>query len=118
MLVDLAFEPAAAGAAPLPRGARPDLGVEGAVELERLENVLVVGRPAGATEDATVGLFRLESADAGGGGGGSGYAARVPVRLGRGSLKEIEVRDGLREGDRVILSDTTAQDGHARIRLN
>lgn len=106
VLVDLAFEPGAA----LPRGARPDLGVEGAVELERLENVLLVGRPAGGVEESTVGLFRLEADGV--------YAARVPVRLGRGSLKEIEVRDGLREGDRVILSDTTANDGHARIRLN
>ncbi len=106
VLVDLAFEPGTS----LPRGARPDLGIEGAVELEHLENVLLVGRPAGGAEDATVGLFRLEADGA--------HASRVPVRLGRGSLKEIEVRDGLREGERVILSDTTAQDGHARIRLN
>lgn len=106
VLVDLAFEEGTA----LPRGARPDLGIEGAVELERLEDVLLVGRPTGGVEDATVGLFRLEADGA--------HAARVPVRFGRGSLKEIEVRDGLREGDRVILSDMTAQDGHARIRLN
>lgn len=106
VLVDLAFEPGTA----LPRGARPDLGVEGAVELERLENVLHVGRPAFGQEEGTVSLFRL-SAD------GTG-AVRTRVRLGRGSVNQIEVRDGLREGDQVILSDTTAYDSHERIRLN
>lgn len=106
VLVDVRFDPAA----PLPRGARPDLSVEGTVELERLEDALSVGRPAIGQEESTVGLYKL-SAD-------GSEATRVKVRFGRGSVSAIEVREGLAAGDRVILSDTGAFDAHERIRLN
>ncbi|WP_376764258.1 HlyD family secretion protein [Archangium violaceum] len=93
----------------LPRGARPDLTVEGTVELERLGEVLSVGRPAGAQPNATVSLFRLVQ--------GSDEAVRVPVQLGRGSVNSIEVVQGLGEGDQVVLSDMTAWDAVDRVRL-
>ncbi len=93
----------------LPKGARPDLTVEGTVELERLGNVLSVGRPAGAQPNATVSLFRLVA--------GSDEAVRVPVLLGRGSVNSIEVVQGLAEGEQVILSDMTAWDAVERVRL-
>jgi HlyD family secretion protein len=93
----------------LPRGARPDLSVDGTIEVERLENVLYVGRPAYGQAESTVGLFRVEE-------GGRG-AARVNVRLGRSSVNTIEVVDGLREGDVVILSDMSTWDSHDRVRL-
>ncbi|KFA94219.1 HlyD family secretion protein [Archangium violaceum] len=93
----------------LPRGARPDLTVEGTVELERLGEVLSVGRPAGAQPNATVSLFRLVP--------GSDEAVRVPVQLGRGSVNSIEVVQGLGEGDQVVLSDMTAWDAVERVRL-
>ena len=106
VLVDVSFPPGS----PLPRRARPDLSVEGTVELERLENVLVVGRPAFGQEEGTVSLFKLDA--------DGSEATRTRVRLGRGSVSQIEVKDGLRDGDRVILSDTSAYDSHERIRLN
>ncbi len=106
VLVDLSFD----DATPLPRGARPDLSVEGTVELERIDDALVVGRPAFAQEEGTATLFRL-SAD-------GSEATRVPVRLGRGSLNIVEIRGGLQPGDCVILSDTSAYDNSERIRLN
>jgi multidrug resistance efflux pump len=93
----------------LPRGARPDLTVEGTVELERLRDVLSVGRPAGAQPNATVSLFKLLP--------GGDEAVRVPVRLGRGSVNSIEVVQGLAEGEQVILSDMTAWDAVERVRL-
>lgn len=93
----------------LPRGARPDLSVDGTVELERLENVLYVGRPAFGQEQSTVGLFRLDPA--------TGEASRVQVQLGRSSVNTIEVVDGLAEGDQVVLSDMSAWDQFDRIRL-
>jgi multidrug resistance efflux pump len=93
----------------LPKGARPDLTVEGTVELERLGNVLSVGRPAGAQPNAAVALFKLVS--------GSDEAVRVPVQLGRGSVNSIEVVQGLAEGDQVVLSDMTAWDAVERVRL-
>jgi multidrug resistance efflux pump len=93
----------------LPRGARPDLTVEGTVELERLSDVLSVGRPAGAQPNATVSLFKLLP--------GGDEAVRVPVRLGRGSVNSIEVVQGLAEGEQVILSDMTAWDAVERVRL-
>jgi multidrug resistance efflux pump len=93
----------------LPKGARPDLTVEGTVELERLGSVLSVGRPAGAQPNATVSLFRLVA--------GSDEAVRVPVQLGRGSVNSIEVVQGLAEGDQVVLSDMTAWDAVERVRL-
>ena len=94
---------------PLPKGARPDLTVDGTIELERLANVLYVGRPAQGQPETTVGLFRLLP--------GTNEAQRVKVELGRASVSTIEVRSGLAEGDRVILSDTSAWDAHDRIRL-
>jgi HlyD family secretion protein len=94
---------------PLPKGARPDLSVDGTIELERLDNVLYVGRPAFAQDGATVGVFKLAS---------NGEAVRTPVHFGRSSVNTIEILDGLKEGDQVILSDTSAYDSHDRIRLN
>ncbi|MFP2904172.1 efflux RND transporter periplasmic adaptor subunit [Pyxidicoccus sp. 3LFB2] len=93
----------------LPRGARPDLTVEGTVELERLGNVLSVGRPAGAQPNGTMSLFRLMP--------GSDEAIRVPVQLGRGSVNAVEVVQGLQEGDQVVLSDMAAWDAVERVRL-
>jgi len=93
----------------LPKGARPDLTVEGTVELERLGDVLFVGRPAGAQPNSTVSLFRLQP--------GSDEALRIPVQLGRGSVNSIEVVQGLTEGDQVVLSDMTAWDAVDRVRV-
>lgn len=95
----------------LPKGARPDLSVDGTVELERLENILYVGRPAqGGQGPGPIGLFKLEE--------GGSTATRVTVRLGRASVSTVEVVGGLKEGDQVILSDTSAYDAVDRIRLN
>jgi multidrug resistance efflux pump len=93
----------------LPPGARPDLSVDGMVEIERLENVLHLGRPVFGQSNSTVGLFRL-SAD-------GGFAERVRVRLGRGSVNTIEILEGLVAGDRVILSDMSQWDDEDRLRL-
>ncbi|HJZ83875.1 MAG TPA: HlyD family efflux transporter periplasmic adaptor subunit [Polyangia bacterium] len=93
----------------LPQGARPDLTIEGTVELERLENVLFVGRPAFGQAQSTVGLFKLED-------GGDG-AVRVNVKLGKSSVKTVEILSGLAEGDQVILSDMSQWDSADRIRL-
>jgi HlyD family secretion protein len=93
----------------LPKGARPDLTVDGTVELERLENVLYVGRPAQGQPESRVGLFRLD--------GESSEATRVAVQLGRASVNTVEIVEGLIEGDEVILSDTSAWDAVDRIRL-
>jgi HlyD family secretion protein len=93
----------------LPKGARPDLSVDGTIELERLDNVLFVGRPAFAQDGATVGVFKLSS---------NGEALRAPVQFGRSSVNTIEILSGLNVGDQVILSDTSAYDSHDRIRLN
>lgn len=100
--VDVALEGA------LPRGARPDLSVDGTIELERLANVLYVGRPAFGQENSTAGLFKVLE---------SGEAARVQVKLGRSSVNTVEILDGLRQGDRVVLSDMSAWDAFDRIRL-
>ena len=86
VLVDVTFNGAA-----LPRGARPDLSVEGTVELERIDDALIVNRPAFGQEESTVSLFRV-SPD-------GSEATRVRVTLGRGSVSVVEVRDGLRAGD-------------------
>jgi HlyD family secretion protein len=93
----------------LPRGARPDLSVDGTIEIERLENVLYVGRPAYGQAESTVGLFRLEP--------GGSTARRVNARLGRSSVNTIEVASGLQEGDIIILSDMSQWDSHERVRL-
>ena len=94
---------------PIPASARPDLSVDGTIELERLENVLYMGRPAFGQGQQTVGLFRL-SPD-------GQEAVRVSVALGRNSVSTIEIVNGLREGDQVILSDTSAMDSYNRIRV-
>jgi len=95
---------------PLPKGARPDLSVDGTIELERLEDVLYVGRPTFGQPESTISLFRLE-------GGGKG-AVRVQVKVGRTSVNTIEIRDGLKVGDEVILSDMSRWDEFNRIRLD
>ena len=100
--VDVALE------GPLPRGARPDLSVDGTIELERLDNVLYVGRPAFGQEQSTVGLFKLDK---------TGEASRSQVQLGRSSVNTIEILGGLAEGDEVVLSDMSAWDQFDRIRL-
>jgi HlyD family secretion protein len=101
--VDIALE------GELPRGARPDLTVDGTVELERLDRVVFVGRPAFGQEQSTVGLFKLDP---------DGNAHRVQVRLGRSSVNTIEILDGLKPGDQVVLSDMSAWDAFDRVRLN
>jgi multidrug efflux pump subunit AcrA (membrane-fusion protein) len=94
----------------LPPGARPDLSVDGVVELERLSDVLYVQRPVFGQPNSTIGLFKV-SAD-------GKEAVRVPVRIGRVSVQTVEILDGLKTGDKVILSDMSAWDGHDRLRLN
>jgi HlyD family secretion protein len=93
----------------LPRGARPDLAVDGTVEIERLDDVVYVGSPAFGQEDSTVGLFRVEE--------DGRHASRAQVRLGRTSVNTVEVLEGLAPGDEVILSDTSRWDDVDRIRL-
>jgi HlyD family secretion protein len=94
----------------LPRGAVADLSVDGTIQLEKLDDILYVGRPVHGQENSTVGLFKV-AAD-------GTTAVRVQVKLGRSSVNTIEVLDGLKEGDRVILSDTSAWDTANEIRLN
>ena len=93
----------------LPNGARTDLSVDGTVDLERLDNILYVGRPAFGQESSTISLFKLDP-------DGSG-AVRVPVKVGRASVNSIQVIDGLREGDAVILSDMSRWDSTDRVKL-
>jgi HlyD family secretion protein len=93
----------------LPRGARPDLSVDGTIELERLNEVLFVGRPAFGQEQSTVGLFKLDPT--------TGEATRTQVQLGRSSVNTIEILGGLAEGDQVILSDMSTWDSFQTIRL-
>ena len=95
---------------PLPKGARPDLSVDGTIELEHLDDVVFVGRPAFGDEHSTVGIFKLTP-------DGSG-AARTQVQLGRSSVSTIEIVKGLEPGDRVILSDMSQWDANDRIKLN
>jgi HlyD family secretion protein len=95
---------------PLPRGARPDLTVDGTIELERLQNVLYVARPVRAQEQLSGNVFRLDAT-------GSG-ATQVKVTFGRGSVTEIEIASGLKEGDRIITSDTSAWDELEHVQLN
>lgn len=93
----------------LPQGARPDLSVDGTILIERLEDVLYVGRPAYGQPESTVTLFRF-TAD-------GREAQRVPVELGRSSVNTIEIRQGLAEGDTVILSDTSNWDSYDRLAI-
>jgi HlyD family secretion protein len=101
--VDIALE------GKLPQGARPDLSVDGTIDLERLDNVLYVGRPAFGQERSTVGMFRLDAKDSG--------ASRTQVKLGRSSVNTVEIVEGLNEGDKVILSDMSRWDNADRISL-
>lgn len=94
----------------LPKGARPDLSVDGTIDLERLENVLYVGRPAFGQENSTISLFKLDANSTG--------AVRVPVKVGRASVNSIQIIEGLHEGDTVILSDMSRSDNTDRIRLD
>jgi HlyD family secretion protein len=94
---------------PLPPGARPDLSVDGTITLENLKDVLFVGRPVHGQSDSTIGLFKLTE--------DGSEATRVNVKLGRSSVNTIEILDGLKVGDKVILSDMSAWDNFDRIRL-
>jgi HlyD family secretion protein len=93
---------------PLPREARPDLGVDGTIELERIENALYVGRPVYAQSDQAMKVFKLT---------GDGLAVHVPVKFGRTSVTTIEIVEGLEIGDRVIVSDTHEWDDYDRLRI-
>jgi HlyD family secretion protein len=93
----------------LPSGARPDLSVDGTVRLEQMNNVIFVGRPAFGQEDSTIMLFKLDA---------NGEAHRTKVVLGRSSVNQIEIREGLQPGDQVILSDMSSYDSFDRVRLN
>jgi HlyD family secretion protein len=103
------FEVDASLVGPLPPSARPDLSVDGTIELERLNDVLKVGRPAFGQANQTIGMFVLTPDGT--------EAVRTTVRLGRNSVSTIEILDGLKEGDKVIISDTSALDSYNRIRI-
>jgi HlyD family secretion protein len=94
---------------PLPAGARPDLGIDGTIELERLTNVLYVESPAFGQENSTISLFKVLP---------TREAVRTPVKIGRRSVQFVEVVEGLAEGDRVVLSDMSQYDSFDRLRLN
>jgi len=103
VVVDVALEGA------LPRGARPDLSVDGTIDIERLRNVMHVGRPAYGQAESTLGMFRVQP--------GGGSAVRTSVRLGRGSASSVEVLQGLHPGDVVILSDMSQYESTPRVKL-
>jgi HlyD family secretion protein len=94
---------------PLPPGAVPNLSVDGTIDLERMKDVLYVGRPALGNENSTLSLFKVDP--------DGKYAVRVPVKVGRASVNEIQVLEGLKEGDTVILSDMSRYDNVDRVRL-
>ncbi len=94
----------------LPQGARPDLSVDGTIDLDRMTDVLYVGRPAFGNENSTISLFRLSP--------GGKTATRVPVKVGRASVNSIQVLEGLQPGDTVILSDMSRWDSVDRVRLD
>jgi RND family efflux transporter MFP subunit len=93
----------------LPKGARPDLSVDGTIELEHLADVVFVGRPAFGSEQGSITLFRLQS--------GSDEAVRVKVRLGKSSVNTVQILEGVKPGDKVVLSDMSAWDAFDRVRL-
>jgi HlyD family secretion protein len=95
--------------AELPKGAVPDLSVDGTIELERLDDVLFVGRPAFGQDQSTIGVFRIDPTGT--------TATRTQVTLGRMSVNTVEIVSGLESGDKVILSDMSAWDGFDRVRL-
>ena len=103
------FEIDATLVGPLPPSARPDLSVDGTIELERLKDVLKVGRPAFGQAQQTIGMFVLSPDGT--------EAERRTVKLGRNSVSQIEILEGLKEGDQVIISDTSALDSYNRIRI-
>ena len=92
-----------------PKGARPDLSVDGTIQLERLINVLYIGRPAYGQSDSVVGMFKVMP---------NGEAVRIQVKLGRSSVNTIEILDGLHEGEQAVLSDMSAWDAYDRVKLN
>jgi HlyD family secretion protein len=94
----------------LPRGVRPDLSVNGTIELERLDDVLYVGRPVQGQAESTIGVFKVIE--------GGAAAVRVSVKLGHTSVSTVEILQGLQAGDTVILSDMSTWDSHEKIRLN
>jgi HlyD family secretion protein len=94
---------------PLPNGARPDLSVDGTIELENLKDVLFVGRPVHGQPDSTIGLFKLDD--------DGSEAVRVNVKLGKSSVNTVEILQGLKPGDKVILSDMSTWDTYDRLRL-
>ena len=96
--------------APLPKGARPDLSVDGTIQLERLEDVLYVGRPVQGQPESLVSLFKVTP--------GGREATRIQVKLGRSSVSAIEILQGLQLGDQIILSDMSQWDSYERVRLN
>ncbi|HEY9419883.1 MAG TPA: HlyD family efflux transporter periplasmic adaptor subunit [Thermoanaerobaculia bacterium] len=104
VIVDVALE------GQLPRGARPNLQVDGIIEIERLPDVLFVGRPSFGQQNSKVEMFKVSE--------DGKEAVRVPVELGVMSVNTVQIVDGLQVGDRVILSDTSAQDGYKKIRLD
>jgi len=94
---------------PLPSGAVPQLSVDGTIDLERLHDVLYVGRPAFGNENSTISLFRIDP--------DGKTATRMQVQVGRASVTEIQILSGLKEGDRVILSDMSRYDNADQVRL-
>ena len=94
----------------LPQGARPDLSVDGTIDLERITDVLYVGRPAFGQEKSTVGIFKLDP--------DGRTAVRAQVKLGRSSVNTVEILQGLKEGDQVVLSDMSRWDSYDRVRLD
>ena len=93
---------------PLPPGARPDLSVDGTIRLDELKDVVIVGRPAFGQENSTVSIFKLQP---------NGEAVATKVKLGRASVNQIQVLDGLKPGDQVILSDMSQYDAFDRVQL-
>jgi HlyD family secretion protein len=93
---------------PLPGGARADMSVDGTIQLEKLENIIYVGRPAFGQENSTVTIFKVQP---------SGEAVATKVKLGRASVNTIEVVEGLNPGDQVILSDMSQYDAYDRVQL-
>jgi HlyD family secretion protein len=93
----------------LPRGARPDLSVDGTIQIDRLDDALFVGRPAYAQPEGQASVWKIVD--------DGRHAVRVPVRLGRASVNTIEIVDGLMPGDEIILSDMSRWDGAERVRL-
>jgi HlyD family secretion protein len=94
----------------LPRGARPDLTVDGTIVLENLSDVIQVGRPAFGQDAATISLFKVDPT--------TGEATRTQVQLGRSSVTSVEILKGLKPGDQVILTDMSAWDAYDRVRVN